>query len=131
MVLSRSIALDHPWVLEHLGNGQTVVNVAVQHLPDQINAGFREGKEGNAEGVVEDLIDIVEWILLVDDCVQQDAQRPNVLFLAAVGFTLEDLGGSIVCTKKVSPGLSNSICSVQRKALPIVPTKTSNGPFLM
>jgi hypothetical protein len=98
VVLSRSIVLDHPWMLEHLGNGQTVVDIAVQHLPNQINAGFREGKEGNAERVVEDLVDVVEWILLVDDGVQQDAQSPDILFLAAVRFTLKDLGGSVVYT---------------------------------
>jgi hypothetical protein len=40
VVLSRSVGLDHPWVLEHLRDGQTVVNVAVQHFADQIDAGF-------------------------------------------------------------------------------------------
>lgn len=52
MVLSRSIALDHPWVLEHLGNGQAVVNVTVKHLADQVDALFRERQERNSERVV-------------------------------------------------------------------------------
>lgn len=131
MILSRSIALDHPWVLEHLSNGQTVVDVAVQHLADQINASFREGKEGDTEGVVENLVNIVEWVLLVDDRVQQYTQGPDILFLATVGFALEDLGGSVVYTQRISMGQSNRIYNFHGKILPIVPTKTSKGPFLM
>lgn len=96
------VDLGHPGVLEHLGDGQTVVDVAVQHLADQIDAGFGEGKEGDAEGVIEDLVDVVEWVLLVDDRVQQDTQRPDILFLAAVRFALKDLGGRIIYSKRIS-----------------------------
>lgn len=88
-------------MLEHLGDGQTVVDVTVQHLADQINAGFGKGKERDAEGVIEDLVDVVEWVLLVDNCVQQDTQSPDILFLAAVGFALEDLGGRVIYSKRI------------------------------
>lgn len=83
-------------MLEDFSDGQTVVNITVQHFADQVDAGFREGEEGNAEGMVEDLIDVVEWVLLVDNRVQQDAEGPDVLFLAAVGLALEDFGGSVI-----------------------------------
>lgn len=89
-------------MLEHLGDGQTVVNVAVQHLADQIDAGVGEREEGDAEGLIEDLVDIVEWVLLVNDRVQQDTQSPDILFLAAVGFALEDLGGRVIYRKRIS-----------------------------
>lgn len=46
--------------------------------------------------MVEDLVDVVEGVLLVDDRVQQDAEGPDILFLAAVGLALEDFGGSVI-----------------------------------
>lgn len=125
--------LGHPGVLEHLGDGQTVVDIAVQHLADQIDAGFGEGKEGDAQGLIEDFVDVVEWVLLVDDRVQQDTQSPDILFLAAVGFALEDLGGCVIYSKRISWLVFHfvEIGVYALESLPIVPTKTSNGPFLM
>jgi len=35
--------------------------------------------------MVHDLVDGVERVLLVDDGVEQDAESPDVLFLAAIG----------------------------------------------
>lgn len=46
--------------------------------------------------MVEDLVDIVERIFFVDDGVEEDTQSPDILFLATVGFTLEDFGGGII-----------------------------------
>lgn len=57
-------------MLEDFGDGQSVVDVAVQHLADQVDAGFGEGEEGNAEWVVEDLVDVVERVLLIDNGVE-------------------------------------------------------------
>ncbi len=38
--------------------------------------------------MVEDLVDAIEGVLFVYECVEQDAQSPYILFFAAVGFTL-------------------------------------------
>lgn len=69
---------------EHFGNGESVVNVAIEHRADEVNAIFRERKEGNAEGVVKDLIDVVERVLFVDNGVKKNAESPDVLFLASI-----------------------------------------------
>jgi len=46
--------------------------------------------------MIEDLVDIVEWVFLVDDGVQQDPEGPDVLLFPAVGFSLEDFGGGVI-----------------------------------
>lgn len=79
---------DHPRMFKNFGNGQPVVDVAVQHLANQVDAGFGEGEERDAERVVENLVDIIKWVLLVDDGVEKDAERPDVLFFTAIGFAL-------------------------------------------
>jgi hypothetical protein len=89
-------------VLEHLRDGQTVVDIAVQHFAEQIDAGLGVGEEGDAEWVIQDFVDVVEWVLLVNNRIQQDTQGPDILFLAAVGFALEDLGGRVIYRRKRS-----------------------------
>lgn len=79
--------------------------------------------------MVEDLVDVVEWVLLVDDGVEEDAQGPDVLLFAAVGLALQDLGGGVVYERGWS--VVASMVHPARLILPIVPTKTSNGPFLI
>lgn len=59
--------LGHPWVLKHLCDGQTAVNVTIQHCAKQINACFRKWQAGYAQRMVENLIHIVERVLLVDN----------------------------------------------------------------
>lgn len=83
-------------MLEHFGNRQPVVDIPVQHLADEVDAGFGKGQKGDAEGVVEDLVDVVERVLLIDNGVEEDAERPDVLFLAAIGFALQNLGGCVI-----------------------------------
>lgn len=83
-------------MFEHLSNGEPVVDIAVQHLADQVDAFFRERQEGYAQRVVEDFVDVVERVLLVDDGIQQNPQSPDILLLAAVGFALQDFGGGVV-----------------------------------
>lgn len=83
-------------MVHHLRNRQPVVHVTVQHLADQVDAVFGKRKERNAKWVVKDFVDVVEWILLVHNCVQEDTQRPHILLFAAVGLALEDLGGGVI-----------------------------------
>lgn len=47
--------------------------------------------------MVHDLVDAIEGVLFVDESIEEDAEGPDVLFLAAVRFPLEDFGSGIVC----------------------------------
>ena len=47
--------------------------------------------------MVEDLVDAVKGVLLVDERVEEDAEGPDVLLLAAVGLALENFGGCVIC----------------------------------
>lgn len=40
----------------------------------------------------------VERVFFVDEGVEEDAERPDVLFFASVGLALEDFGGGVICT---------------------------------
>jgi len=49
--------------------------------------------------MVHNLIDAVEGILFVEDSVEEDAERPDVLSRAGVGVTCKDFRSSIIyCT---------------------------------
>lgn len=78
--------------------------------------------------MVEDLVDVIERVLLIDNGVEEDAERPDVLFLATIGLALQNLGGSVVYMKVRSVSSHNDTAET---VLPIVPTKTSKGPFLI
>lgn len=67
------LALHHPRMLKHLGDCEPAVNVAVKHLADLVDAGFREGGPGNSERAVEDLMDVIERFLLIHNRLKQDA----------------------------------------------------------
>lgn len=78
--------------------------------------------------MVEDFVDVVEWVFFVDNRIEQNAKGPDILFFAPVGLALQDFGGGVV-SRNVS--ISANEATSRDKVLPIVPTKTSNGPFLM
>lgn len=61
------LTVDHPRMLHNFRDGQSVVNITVEHPSDQVDAVLREREEGDPERMVQDLINVVEWILLVDD----------------------------------------------------------------
>lgn len=80
----KQLGCCHPWVLNNFRNGKPVVDIAIQHLADQVNAVFGEREEWDAQRMVKDFVNIVERVFFVYDRVQQDSQGPDVLFLAAV-----------------------------------------------
>ena len=86
----------YPLVLHHFGNSNSLVNISVEHLSDQVDACLREGNEGHAKSVVKDLFDVVERVLFVDNGVQQDTQSPYILLSSTVRLSLEDFRGSII-----------------------------------
>lgn len=82
-------------MLLNLADCQPPVNIAVQHRFNKINIIFAQNP-GYAQFMVEDLIDAIEWVLFIDEGVEQDTECPYVLFLSTVGFALEDFGRCII-----------------------------------
>lgn len=75
-------------MLHHLRDSQPLVDIPVQHPPDQVDAVFGERDERDPERVVEDLVDVVERVLFVHYRVQENPKCPYILLLAPVGFAL-------------------------------------------
>lgn len=50
----------------------------------------------NAELTIHDLIDAIEGIFLVDKRIQEDSQRPHVLFFATVRLPLKNFRSGII-----------------------------------
>lgn len=118
-------------MLEHGLDTDTAVDVAVEHLPDQVDTVLAHDV-GDAEVVVHDLVDGVEGVLLVDDGVEQDAEGPDVLLFAAVWGAAEDFGSCVICLDCLRLAcLISGFGMTKVESLPIVPTKTSKGPLLM
>lgn len=84
-----------PGRVSNLANSQPPIDVPVQHLLDQLDIRRRHDPR-DAQLVVEDLVDAVKGVFLVDEGVEEDAQGPDVLLLAAVGFALEDFGRCVI-----------------------------------
>ena len=79
------ITLATPRRVPDLADGQPPINVPVEHLLDQLD--IRGGHDPrDAQFVVEDFV----------ESVKEDAEGPDVLFLAAVGFALEDFGRGVI-----------------------------------
>jgi 5-methylcytosine-specific restriction endonuclease McrBC regulatory subunit McrC len=86
-------------VLQDLVDIVALLDITIQHVPDQVDTIVTDGIR-HTQVAVHDLVYAVEGVLLVDDGVQQDTQRPDILFLATVGFPGQDLGGGVVCDSK-------------------------------
>jgi hypothetical protein len=85
-------------VIQHLANRNPLIDIPIQHQPNQIDALFAHDIR-HAQVVIHNLIDTVEGVLFVDDSVEQDAKSPDVLLLAAVGLAGEDFRGSVICSR--------------------------------
>ena len=79
-----------------LGNRQPLIDISIQHGLDQLNARLAHDPR-YPQLMVHDLVDAVEGVFFVDEGVEEDAEGPDVLLFAAVGFALEDFGGGVVC----------------------------------
>ena len=80
----------------HIRDPDPALHVPVEHQADQVDTLLAHDK-GHAQVLVHDLIDAVEGVFLVDDGVEEDAERPDVLFAAVVGLAGEDFGSGVVC----------------------------------
>jgi hypothetical protein len=83
-------------VLHHFLDRNSGLHISIQHRAYQIDTVFAHDI-WNAQIAVHDLVDAVEWILLVDDGVQQDTECPYVLLFAAVRLAGENFGGGVIC----------------------------------
>ena len=75
---------------------QPLIDIPVQHRLDQVNARVTQDPR-DPELVVHYLINAVEGVLLIDEGVKKDTQGPDILFLAAVGFSLQDFWSCVIC----------------------------------
>jgi hypothetical protein len=46
--------------------------------------------------MVENFVNVVEWILLVNDGIEEDSEGPDILLFASVCFALKDFWCSII-----------------------------------
>ena len=84
-----------PRMLHDLSDSIPLVHLAIEHRLDEIDRGFAHDPR-NAQLVVHNLIDAVEWILFVDKGVKQDAKGPDILLLASIRFTLQNFGCGVI-----------------------------------
>lgn len=82
-------------MLDHLRDGQALIDIAIQHALDEIDTRLAHDPR-DAEFVIDNLVDVVKRVFLVHERVEQDAQGPDVLLFAAVGFALQDFGGCVI-----------------------------------
>lgn len=82
-------------MLHNLRDRVSLVDVPIEHGFDQID-GCVTHNPRDAELVVHDFVDAVKRVFFVDESVQQNTERPHILFSAPVGFTLQHLGRCIV-----------------------------------
>ena len=92
---STTTSLPAPPRVPNLADGQSPIDISIEHLLDQLDIRGRHDPR-YAQFVVQYLIDAVKGVFFVDERVEEDAEGPNVLFFAAVGFTLEDLGCGVI-----------------------------------
>jgi hypothetical protein len=83
-------------MFHYFGNRDPLINVSVEHFSNQVNARFGKRDKGYSEGVVEDLINVIERVFLVDDRVEENAQGPHILLFASVRLALKDFWCRIV-----------------------------------
>lgn len=90
-------------MLNNFRDRKPIVDIAIQHFANEINAVFGERQKRDAQRVVKDFVNVVERVFFIDNRVQEDAQCPDVLFLAAVRLALENLWGCIIWNLLVLP----------------------------
>jgi len=74
-----------PWMGQHLFNVVSLIHLPVEHAADEVDTIIANSKR-DSQVAVHDLIYAVEGVLFVDDGIEQNAQCPNILFFALVGF---------------------------------------------
>lgn len=75
--------LLQPWVIQDLLYIQSLADVSIQHFTDKIYALFAQNV-WNTQIVIHNLVNAVEWVLLIYDRVQQDTESPNILLFAVI-----------------------------------------------
>ena len=90
-------------MIQDVLDADAALDVAIEHLTDQVDAVLAHDVR-DAQVVVHDLVDAVERVLLVDDGIQQDTERPDVLLFTSVGQAPKDFWCCVVCASSVSKG---------------------------
>lgn len=111
-----------PGMIQNLTDVVPLRDVAIEHATNEIDAIVAQN-ERDAQVAIHDFINAVERVLLVDYGVQEDTQSPHVLLSATVRLPSQNLGRGVVFGRLLAKDQHRSTY------LPMVPTKTSNGPF--
>ncbi len=82
-------------MLYHLLDRDSSINVPIKHPAYQIYAVFAHDV-WNAKVAVHYLVDAVEWVLFINNCVEKYAESPNVLLLAAIWLPGEDFWCGVI-----------------------------------
>ena len=82
-------------MFDYLRNIKSLRDVAVKHIPDEIDTIVADGVR-YPKVAVHYFVDAVERVLLVDDRVEEDAQSPNVLLFSSVWLACQYLRGGII-----------------------------------
>ena len=82
-------------MFQDLRNRDSPLDVTVEHQANEVKVLFRHDVR-YSQVVVHNLVDTVEWILLVDNRVEKDAEGPHILLFAAVRLAGEHFGCSVI-----------------------------------
>jgi len=94
--LSLTNAPTTPRMVQNLTYRDPLLDIPIEHQAYKVDALLAHDPR-HSEVVIHDLVYTIERILFVNDGVEQDAQGPDVLLLAAVSAAREDFGGGVVC----------------------------------
>lgn len=70
-------------MLHYLCDCQSLIDIAVQHRLDKINRSLTHDP-WDSKLAVHDLVDAIEWVFLVNKCIEENAKCPDVLFFPTV-----------------------------------------------
>lgn len=95
-----SAAASAPRMLQHLADRDPLLDIAIEHQPNQVDALLAHDPR-HPQIVVHDLVNAVKRVLLVDDGVQQDTERPHILLFATVRSACEHFRCRVICCMSV------------------------------
>jgi hypothetical protein len=93
------IAAPQPQMLPNAVNLYPLLDLAIQHLLDQVETSILlavEGRERHPQRVVQDLVNVVEGVLFVHNGVEQNPKSPHILLFPAIRFALKHLGRRVI-----------------------------------
>lgn len=82
-------------MLQHLVNIVAFSDISIQHASNEVDTLLAQNI-GYSQVTIHDLINTVEWILLVDNGVEENTQCPNVLLCAPIRLASENFRSGVI-----------------------------------